>query len=163
MDEHHSNFSELTQAAFRPCADRRSEAASEKAAKMSAFNYRAEAELFPTKNRRSKSAPFAYRRFERAADAIRFAVEDLPADAFAGAYLEVGEVRFDRRGIRELYDHAEYPHARKLEPIVAEQPVEAPAVAEQPQPEAVAARPEAKKSARPAAKATRAAPKTKAA
>ena len=68
---------------------------------MSAFNYRAEAELFPTKNRRSKSAPFAYRRFERAADAIRFAVEDLPADAFAGAYLEVGEVRFDRRGIRE--------------------------------------------------------------
>jgi hypothetical protein len=131
---------------------------------MSVFNYAAEAELFPTKNRRSKSAPFAYRRFERAADAIRFAVEDLPADAFAGAYLEVGEIRFDRRGIRELYDHAEYPHARKLEPIVAEQPAEAPAVvAEQPQPEAVAARPEAKKAARPAAKATRAAPKTKAA
>ena len=126
---------------------------------MSVFNYAAEAELFPTKNRRSKSAPFAYRRFERAADAIRFAVEDLPADAFAGAYLEVGEIRFDRRGIRELYDHAEYPHARKLEPVVAE----APAVAEQPQPEAVAARPEAKKAARPAAKATRAAPKTKAA
>jgi len=125
---------------------------------MSVFNYAAEAELFPTKNRRSKSAPFAYRRFERAADAIRFAVEDLPADAFAGAYLEVGEIRFDRRGIRELYDHAEYPHARKLEPVVAEQ-----AVAEQPQPEPVAARPEAKKSGRPAAKATRAAPKTKAA
>ena len=34
---------------------------------MSVFNYRAEAELFPTKTRRSKSAPFAYRRFERAA------------------------------------------------------------------------------------------------
>ena len=135
---------------------------------MSVFNYRAEAELFPTKNRRSKSAPFAYRRFERAADAIRFAVEDLPADAFAGAYLEVGEVRFDRRGIRELYDHAEYPHARKLQPLAAEQPVEAPAVAEQPQPEAAPARPAAKKTTQTgakqaAAKATRAAPKTKAA
>jgi hypothetical protein len=126
---------------------------------MSVFNYRAEAELFPTKNRRSKSAPFAYRRFERAADAIRFAVEDLPADAFAGAYLEVGEVRFDRRGIRELYDHAEYPHVRKLAPVAAE----TPAVAEAPQPETAAARPAAKKSAQTAAKATRAAPKTKAA
>jgi len=132
---------------------------------MSVFNYRAEAELFPTKNRRSKSAPFAYRRFERAADAIRFAVEDLPADAFAGAYLEVGEVRFDRRGIRELYDHAEYPHVRKLAPLSAEHPAETPAVAEAPQPETAAARPAAKKSAQTAAaaKATRAAPKTKAA
>jgi len=134
---------------------------------MSVFNYRAEAELFPTKNRRSKSAPFAYRRFERAADAIRFAVEDLPADAFAGAYLEVGEVRFDRRGIRELYDHAEYPHVRKLAPLATEQPAEAPAVAEQPQPEAAPARPAAKKTAQTAAKqtakTTRAAPKTKAA
>ena len=119
---------------------------------MSVFNYRAEAELFPTKNRRSKSAPFAYRRFERAADAIRFAVEDLPADAFAGAYLEVGEVRFDRRGIRELYDHAEYPHVRKLAPVAAEQPAEAQAVAEAPQPEPAAARAPAKKTARTAAK-----------
>jgi hypothetical protein len=130
---------------------------------MSVFNYRAEAELFPTKNRRSKSAPFAYRRFERAADAIRFAVEDLPADAFAGAYLEVGEVRFDRRGIRELYDHAEYPHVRKLAPLAAEQPAEAQTAAEQPQPDTAAARPAAKKSAQSAAKATRAAPRTKAA
>src|SRR5882757_7028412 len=103
---------------------------------MSVFNYAAEAELFPTKNRRSKSAPFAYRRFERAADAIRFAVADLPADAFAGAYLEVGEVRFDRRGIRELYDHAEYPHPRKLAPLATEQAAQP--VAEAPQPEAAA-------------------------
>src|SRR5437762_4872119 len=127
---------------------------------MSVFNYRAEAELFPTKNRRSKSAPFAYRRFERAADAIRFAVEDLPADAFAGAYLEVGEVRFDRRGIRELYDHAEYPHVRKLAPLAAE--AQAQTAAEEPQPETAAARPAAKTAAKQtAAKTTRAAPKTK--
>src|SRR3954468_17405125 len=102
---------------------------------MPAFNYAAEAELFPTKNRRSKSAPFAYRRFERAADAIRFAVEDLPPDAFAGAYLEVGEIRFDRRGIRELYDNPAYPHDRKYEPATTEPVAEAPVVAEQPQPQ----------------------------
>jgi hypothetical protein len=126
---------------------------------MPAFNYAAEAELFPTKNRRSKSAPFAYRRFERAADAIRFAVEDLPADAFAGAYLEVGEIRFDRRGIRELYDHAEYPHARKLTPAAAP---EAQAQAPVEQPEA-APHPAAKKTAHSAAKGSRAALKTKAA
>jgi len=89
---------------------------------MSVFNYGAEAELFPTKNRRSKSAPFAYRRFERAADAIRFAVEELPADAFAGAYLEVGEVRFDRRGIRELYDAEAYPHPRPIVEAAADEP-----------------------------------------
>ncbi len=117
---------------------------------MSEFNYGAEAELFPTKNRRSKSAPFAYRRFERAADAIRFAVEELPADAFAGAYLEVGEVRFDRRGIRELYDNAAYPHARRVEPVAQE--AEA---ADEPEAETV--------SARSTSKTARNAPKTKSA
>lgn len=143
---------------------------------MSLFNYQAEAELFPTKNRRSKSAPFAYRRFERAADAIRFAVEDLPPDAFAGAYLEVGEIRFDRRGIRELYDNGAYPHARKYEPVAAEPAAEAPVAEQAPQPQVeakkvetkpVAAKP-ARQAAKPAAKKAtrtkaRTAPKTKAA
>lgn len=79
------------------------------------FDYKATAELFPGKNNRIRSSPFRYRRFDRAADAIRFAVEQLPADVFLGAYLEVSERRYDSRGIRRLYDRAEYPLPRPAE------------------------------------------------
>jgi hypothetical protein len=39
-------------------------------------------------------------------------LEQLPADVFLGAYLEADEQRYDSRGIRRLYDCAEYPFAR---------------------------------------------------
>ena len=72
--------------------------------------------MFPPGARLSKrtSKPRArYQRFARAADAIRFAIEDLPPELLAGAYLEVEEERFDADGIRRLYDHAAYPLARR--------------------------------------------------
>ena len=76
------------------------------------FDYAGEAELFPTNNRKYKRAAFGYRRFSKAADAIRFAIEQLPSEALAGAYLEVREQRFDRHGIRQLYDSEAYPLPR---------------------------------------------------
>jgi hypothetical protein len=65
----------------------------------------------------SKSVPLQTKcvsyRFARAADATRFAIEDLPAESLSGASLEVGEDQFDARVIRGLYEHTGYPLERR--------------------------------------------------
>ena len=80
---------------------------------MPTFDYGAEAELFPGVARPSRRRPVGYRRFARAADAIRFAIEELPPESLAGAALEVGDERFDSRGMRSLYESPDYPLARR--------------------------------------------------
>ena len=50
------------------------------------FDYRAKAELFPGKNIKVRLRVFKYMRFDHAADAIRFAVERLPANILSGAF-----------------------------------------------------------------------------
>ena len=80
---------------------------------MTVFDYSTAAELFPTRSRKARRQPIGYKRFARAADAIRFAMEELPAELLVGAYLEVDEERFDGDGIRRLYDSARYPLARR--------------------------------------------------
>jgi hypothetical protein len=77
------------------------------------FDYQAEAELFPSGGRWSRQQGVGYRRFAQAAEAIRFAIEELPAELLAGAWLEVAEERFDATDMRRLYDDAEYPLARR--------------------------------------------------
>ena len=76
------------------------------------FDYNAPAELFPTRSRKG-NRPMGYRRFDKAADAIRFAIEELSPELLIGAHLEVDEQRFDSEGIRRLYENAEYPLARR--------------------------------------------------
>jgi len=77
---------------------------------MSSFDYNALAELFPAKVRTGRR--LHYRRFDTAAEAIRFAIEELPAPLLAGAYLQVEDERFGSEGIRELYESAAYPLER---------------------------------------------------
>jgi hypothetical protein len=75
---------------------------------MSKFNYRAPAELFPSRNRKSRQ-PVKYRRFETAAHAIQFAMEELPPLALLGAFIEIDEARLGHVDIRELYESPDYP------------------------------------------------------
>ena len=77
------------------------------------FDYRAEAELFPARNRKSTRQLIGYRRFAHAADAIRFAIEELPPELFLGTHLEIDEERFDGQGIRRLYESMTYPLIRR--------------------------------------------------
>jgi hypothetical protein len=86
-----------------------------------AFSFKKSAELFPAAIRKKKRAGFAYRRFDTAADAVRFAIEELPADSLNGAYLQVDEARFDQNGIRSLYESHEFPLPRKPKPETASQ------------------------------------------
>jgi hypothetical protein len=85
--------------------------------KLEGFNYGAPAELFPMSGRKG-SRPMGYRRFAKAAEAIRFAIEDLQPELLRGAQLEVDEQRFDCDDIRRLYENAEYPFTRHAAPAV---------------------------------------------
>lgn len=80
---------------------------------MTRFDYDAAAELFLTRKRVRRREPFGYKRFAEAAQAIRFAVEDVPPEHLLGAFLEVDEQRYNSADIHRLYDSAEYPLARR--------------------------------------------------
>ena len=78
----------------------------------SSFDYSSLAELYPQKGRLSKRQYPAYKRFDTAAEAIRYAVEDLDPDLLVGAILEVDEQRFDGEAIKDLYASVGYPLPR---------------------------------------------------
>jgi hypothetical protein len=80
---------------------------------MDKFDFEAPAELFPSRNRKIVNK-IKYRRFDRAADAIRFAVEELPEPLLLGAYIEIDEARIGHKDIRALYDSESFPLKRAV-------------------------------------------------
>ena len=58
--------------------------------------------------------PIGYRRFGTAAEAIRFAVENFPAVKTPGAWMQVGDERFDSDEICRLYESNDYPLRRNV-------------------------------------------------
>ena len=79
---------------------------------MDKFDFDAPAELFPSRNRKIVNK-IKSRRFAHAADAIRFAVEELPEPLLLVAVIEIDEERLGHKAIRALYDSAEYPLTKR--------------------------------------------------
>ena len=80
---------------------------------MPEIDFFVEAELFPPRVRKRPGRRFNYQRFDSAAEAIRYAIEELPPDVLSGCIIEAAEERLNCRDIRELYDSESYPLARR--------------------------------------------------
>ena len=89
---------------------------------MDTFDYATEAELFDYSTAANCSPPRAGNPganrsatddLRGVADALRFAIEDLPPELLLGSYLEVEDQRFDSHGMRRLYESPDYPLARR--------------------------------------------------
>ena len=87
------------------------EEASEGVQNLNVFDYDAPAELFP--EWKEKQRPVRYKRFDTAAEAIRFAIEEIHSPALLSACLQVKEARFELREIGELYESEAYPLKRR--------------------------------------------------
>ena len=78
---------------------------------LNGFDYNAPAELYPSRIKKGRGR-VTYKRFDTAAEALQFAIEQIPSGVLLGAYLEVDEVRFGLHEIRDLYDSDRYPLKR---------------------------------------------------
>lgn len=74
-------------------------------------NYVVEAELFAVQRHGRKRALF-YQRFDSTAEAMRFAMEDMPGDA-SNIVLETPSLRLDARAINTAYEADGFPLARR--------------------------------------------------
>jgi hypothetical protein len=83
---------------------------------MGAFDYSMEAALFFAKGSKFREQALEYRLFVRAAEAIRFGVEDLPSNILRGCSLEVAEDRYAGDAILGLYESVDFPLPRRAKP-----------------------------------------------
>ncbi|WP_338280341.1 hypothetical protein [Sinorhizobium sp. KGO-5] len=79
---------------------------------MATFDYSAGAGLYPCKTVR-RTSQLRYKRFDSVAEALRFAIEDMPASMLRGTVLEVEETRYNSQQMRTLYEADAYPLPRR--------------------------------------------------
>ena len=80
---------------------------------MDKFEYDAPADLYWSDRQGPRKRPVMYRGFARSAEAICFAIEQLPPSAQPWAIMEMGDDRIEFAQIRALYDSERYPLIRK--------------------------------------------------
>ncbi|HTV33249.1 MAG TPA: hypothetical protein VME69_09135 [Methylocella sp.] len=83
---------------------------------MNSCDYGMEAVLFFAKGMNFRQQVLEYRVFGRAAEAIRFVIEDLPSNVLRGCSLEVGEDRYSGDAILRLYESVDFPLPRRAKP-----------------------------------------------
>ena len=83
----------------------------------SPLDYTSSAELFAVQRMGRKQSLF-YQRFDNTAEAMRFAVEDMPAGA-ANIVLETEFGRYDAAAIAKIYGADEFPLARRAPAVGA--------------------------------------------
>jgi hypothetical protein len=87
-------------------------------ANIEAFDYSTSADLFSMTNRNGRRQPMSYKHFESAAEAIRYAIEEIPTQNLVGTLLEAADSRYDGKEIRRLYASSSFPLARKtVDPV----------------------------------------------
>ncbi|MDP1732086.1 MAG: hypothetical protein Q8L54_13115 [Devosia sp.] len=87
---------------------------------MKIIQYDASAELYLGRDPKVARG-LGFKRFETAAAAIRFAVEEATPNSLRGAVLEVGSTRFSGPEIAALYTDPAYPLPRDTERATAEE------------------------------------------
>jgi hypothetical protein len=80
---------------------------------METFQFDASAEVFTIARHTRRKEPMIYRRFPSAGEAIRYAIEDLPANELEGTTIETQDTRLGVADIRGLYDREDYPLPRR--------------------------------------------------
>lgn len=83
------------------------------------FDFTVPAELFPCRAQRGRRST-SYKRFSTTAEAVLFAIEEMPPLLLPGTYLEVDETRFDSSAIRELYARSDFPLTRAMDKKTAQ-------------------------------------------
>ena len=81
---------------------------------MTDFDYEMPGEFYSRKKQGMRPSSLTYQRFGTVAEAIRFAMEDLPSAALGGCMLETNGERFGARELRELYASPRYPLPRPI-------------------------------------------------